>query len=101
MRKTLLVLVLAGLTTAVSAQTSAPQSGQQGQKGPGGEHRGPPPAAIEACKGLAAGAACSFVGRENQNRSGTCYSPSADRPLACRPPHGARNGKGASDGKKG
>jgi hypothetical protein len=70
-----------------------------GQGGP--EHHGPPPAAIAACKGLASGAGCSFVGRENQSLSGTCFSPRTDRPLACRPPRGARGAKGGPGGNKG
>jgi hypothetical protein len=97
MRKTYVILMFAGLTTGVFAQTTAPQAGEKG----GREHKGPPPAAIAACKGLASGAGCSFVGRENQNLSGTCFSPRTDRPLACRPPQGAKGSKGGAEGKKG
>ena len=86
---------------------SSSQGGQGGAgKAPGsqgGSERphGPPPAAIAACKGLASGAGCSFVGRENQNRSGTCFSPAADEPLACRPERGGQGGQGASGAAKG
>lgn len=103
------------------AQTGSGQSGsgQGGQGGPGGpgkapggpggeggqsggeHHRGPPPAAIAACKGLASGAGCSFVGRENKNRSGTCFSPATDKPLACRPAGGGPGGQGTPGEAKG
>jgi hypothetical protein len=131
MRKIYAALILASLATGVSAQTTAQQStandasqgriqvaqagsgpnsqgpGQGGQGGPGKapggseHHHGPPPAAIAACKGLAAGAGCSFVGRNNQNRTGTCFSPAADKPLACRPERGGRGGQGGPGAAKG
>ena len=72
--------------------------GGQGGQGSGEHHHGPPPAAIAACKGLASGAGCSFVGRQNQNLSGTCFSPRTDRPLACRPAGGGRSGQGGPGG---
>jgi hypothetical protein len=84
-------------------------SGQGSQGGPGkapggqggGEHHhGPPSAAIAACKGLASGAGCSFIGRQNQNLSGTCFSPKSDKPLACRPAGGARGGQGGPGAAK-
>jgi hypothetical protein len=33
--------------------------------------------------------------------SGTCFSPNADRPLACRPAGGTRGGLGGPGEKKG
>jgi hypothetical protein len=42
------------------------------------------------------GAACSFVGRNNAERTGTCFTPNADRHLACRPAHGAKGQGGQS-----
>jgi hypothetical protein len=103
-------LILAGMTTIAIAQTSNPPEGNNGQGGQGmggqsgsgmgpgnGEHpHRPPPQAIEACKNKASGAACSFVGRENQTRTGTCFAPpEGNHPLACRPDHGAKGGQGA------
>ncbi len=94
-------LLLLGAATAMAQPTSA---GQQKGNGEEHEHRGPPPQAIAACNGKAAGAACSFTGRENQSLTGTCFSPppraegaagsssagnanapSGNRPMACRP----------------
>jgi hypothetical protein len=100
-----ILIVSAGLTTSAFAQTNSPggeanehkdsgmnEQAQPGGPGPGGQngpHRGPPPAAIDACKGKAAGAQCSFVGRNNQTLTGTCFVPPAigqnGMPLACRP----------------
>lgn len=50
----------------------------------------PPPQAIDACKEKASGAACSFVGRNNKELTGTCFSPNPERPLACRPAQGEK-----------
>lgn len=101
MRKIYATLVLAILATGASAQTGSGQGGPGKAPGAGEHHHGPPPAAIAACKGLAAGAGCSFVGRENQNRSGTCFSPAADKPLACRPAGSSRGGQGGPGAAKG
>lgn len=101
MRRICAAVILAMLATGAGAQISGSQ-GDPGKAPGGGErHHGPPPAAIAACKGLAAGAGCSFAGRENQNRSGTCFSPAADKPLACRPERGARGGQGGAGAAKG
>lgn len=71
--------------------------------GPGGRHHGPPPEAVAACNGKAAGASCQFVDREGINLSGSCFQPPAggpnrgpepsgnaqggvqQKPIACRP----------------
>ena len=69
----------------------------------GGERpHGPPPEAIAACKGVVSAATCSFVGRQGEKMSGTCFKPSVggqgkpagqgEMPLACRPD---RRGPGA------
>jgi hypothetical protein len=67
--------------------------GPGGQGGENGPRRGPPQAAIDACKGKAAGVQCSFIGRNNQTRSGTCFVPPSGGqggiPLACRPAPGS------------
>jgi hypothetical protein len=106
------------------AQTPGGGSGQggQGQGGPGGGHRGPPPEAIAACQGKAAGTACNFVGRQNEPLTGTCFQPpprsdgqqsgqqggasgqsgqSGQRtpPMACRPDRGGPQGQGKTQGQ--
>ncbi len=52
--------------------------------GPGGRHRGPPPVALEACKTLTAGAACS-VTFGDKTINGTCATGGPANELACRP----------------
>ena len=66
-----------------------------GGEGPDGDRPPPPPPeAIDSCADKSSGDACSFEGREGETLSGTCFSPSSDLPLACRPPHppGPRGG---------
>ncbi len=131
-----LALILSGVAITVSAQGSSSQSGagqerpggggqssqqggsqvgsQQGGAQGGGQQGGqrpprPPREAVDACQGKASGAACSFVGRENQSLAGTCFAPPAkgDRdkgppPLACRPAnHGQGGGQGGPGGQGG
>jgi hypothetical protein len=89
-QKSLVVaLILSAITSMAIAQTNNPPEGGNGQGA--SEHRhGPPPAAIDSCKGKTSGAACSFLGRENKTRTGTCFAPpSGNFPLACRPERGA------------
>ncbi|MBL0143772.1 MAG: hypothetical protein IPP91_17115 [Betaproteobacteria bacterium] len=91
-------------------QPGAKQGNQgtgSGGQGGGGHHHGPPPEAIDACNGKASGAACSFIGRQNKQLTGTCFSPPPrdagqsqgtpaasnsagqdKRPMACRPNRG-------------
>jgi hypothetical protein len=81
-----------------SGSAPAPQAsgGPEGH----GHHHGPPPEAIDACKGKAADADCSFTGHHGDSVSGKCWSPDASKPLACKPagmhPHGG--GQGMSSG---
>ena len=87
-------VLLISLATSVCAQRT------------GERPNGPPPEALAACKALASAAACSFVGRQGQRVSGTCFKPPAggqgkpagqsEMPLACRPD---RSGPGV-DGKR-
>jgi hypothetical protein len=49
-----------------------------------GHRRGPPAEALAACEGKAQSAVCSFS-HDGRSLEGTCFSPSTDRPLACRP----------------
>ena len=89
-RRLILTALLAGLAGAAMAQDGArpqgkPQAGQGGeQQGEPKEHRhGPPPEALQACKSLAAGAACGFTGQRGAMK-GQCWAPQG-KPLACRP----------------
>jgi len=122
-RSMLLALMLAGLATSLAAQTGPAQGnyrqptgnnqngqgmGPGGPGGDGGQHQGPPPEAIAACKGKASGAACNFVGRQGERLTGTCFTPppgaehgpagmsnapaQGNRPPACRPDRGAPGG---------
>ena len=59
-----------------------------------GERKGPPQEAIAACEGLAQDDPCQFTGRDEE-MTGTCFAPSEDKPLACRPEGG--KGKGTRD----
>lgn len=88
--KILAAFILAGMTSAAAAQTSTPPGGGMGPgaMNPGSGRRGPPPAAIDACKGKASGTACSFTNRNNRTVSGTCSTPrlvSQGTTLVCRP----------------
>jgi hypothetical protein len=54
---------------------------------PEGIHRGPPPEAIDACKALVEGNACS-VKLQDRTMDGSCRKgPAADSQLACAPAH--------------
>ncbi|MBS1963784.1 MAG: hypothetical protein JST04_16355 [Bdellovibrionales bacterium] len=64
-------------------------------------HRGPPPEALEACKGKKADDACEFSpptppkdapkakaraeAKGDRKISGKCWAPESSKPLACRP----------------
>jgi hypothetical protein len=48
---------------------------------------GPPPEALAACQGKSSDAACSFT-HQGRTLEGTCFTPSRDLPLACRPAGG-------------
>jgi hypothetical protein len=61
---------------------------KQGNGPQGGEHRGPPPEALAACKTAKADAACSFKGRQSEIVKGTCWAPDKSKPLACKPAGG-------------
>lgn len=103
------LLVIAFITGMATATASFAQAGG-GQGGPGGaeKRRGPPPEAVDACKGKAADAVCNFTDREGEKLTGTCFAPpprpddagkgSSERPLACRPDRGGK-GPGAGKGK--
>jgi hypothetical protein len=120
--KIFVALVLTSLAAEAGAQTSALQStaddagrggfqlaqagagqSEQGMRqggpsdnGNGERPHGPPPEAITACKGKISGAACTFIGRQNEKLTGTCFSPPPDgqreHPMACRPDHNTQGG---------
>lgn len=71
-------LLMATLLLAAVGASAQPQGGP-----PPGEHRGPPPEALAACKTAKAGADCSFT-HEGRTMKGSCWAPEG-RPLACRP----------------
>jgi hypothetical protein len=94
-----LALALFATATAAGAQ-NPPQGGNGGE-----QRRGPPPEAIDACKGKAASATCTFTNREGEKMTGTCFAPPAkagdqteSRPMACRPDRGGKNGPGPGKG---
>ena len=70
-------------TSANTASTSAENNGEgfqsegQGQGQQQGHH--PPPQAFAACENKAAGAECSFTGRNNETRTGTCFQIPAEQ----------------------
>jgi hypothetical protein len=112
MKKISIALLLTGFAAGAYAQNSPMQSGGQGMNSGsqnGGQRQGPPPQAIDACKGKASGASCSFTGRQNNQVAGNCFSPpprqtgsstgnqgassgQGERPMACRPELGGQGG---------
>ena len=96
MKKLLTTLYLLTLTVSTSlALAEQPPSK--------GGHHPPPPEAIDACEGLAKGDPCNFEGRNGEDVEGSCFTPSQDKPLACRPDHpppGEGGGQGGKGGQK-
>lgn len=81
-----------GLFFVMSAGTLLAQNAPAG-----GERRKPPKEAVEACKALAQGQACSFA-INGKKMDGACWAP-ADKPLACRPKGGPVPGANQSPKK--
>jgi hypothetical protein len=75
-------LLTCGLLLCASLGAIAQPAGGPGNPPPG-EHRGPPPEALAACKTAKAGADCGFS-HDGHAVKGTCWAPEG-RPLACRP----------------
>ena len=105
LRKIGIAILLAGLAVSSFAQNGPMEPNEQGMNAPGGgdrgerQHQGPPPQAIAACQGKTSGAPCSFVGRRNNQLTGTCFTPpprpgKAEPPMACRP---ERDGHGGGE----
>lgn len=97
-RSALLLAAMLTIAGGTHAQNSPPPGGPGG-----GQPPGPPPEAIAACQGKAAGAACSFAGRQGDSLSGTCFAPPARQDagstatqstpsIACRPDRGGPSG---------
>jgi len=88
MRTTILRGVFSVLTSAslwtcnVSfGQTTAPDGAPPDMSG---QHRGPPPEALDACSGKKMDDVCSFNAPKRGTIEGTCKAPEG-KPLACRP----------------
>ncbi len=82
-----LLRIGAALFVSASLPSFADQPDRAGAK-----PRGPSPEAIAACKDKADGQSCTF-GANDRTAAGSCYSPSRDLPLACKP-------DGAPDGRE-
>lgn len=92
-----------------NAGTQPQQNPGQGQQG---QFQGPPPAALEACSGLAQGASCSFTAQNGNTINGQCITPPNITELACAPqgripqnnqapnaqPNGGRDGQNGQNG---
>lgn len=73
------------LAVSLAAGNVGAQSpGPAGKPPLGGEHRGPPPESIAACKSLKVDQACSFTSPKGAEK-GTCVQRDASQPVACRP----------------
>ncbi len=76
-----ILATLGAWTGTAGAQPKQPDAALQ--RPPHGPPHGPPPEALEACKTLAAGHACS-VTLAGRLTKGSCWAPPG-LPLACRP----------------
>jgi hypothetical protein len=84
-----LLVVLALSSTALAQQSPSTQQGASGAQGPSGPPRPggprtPPPEAVAACSGKAAGASCTFQ-HKDRTETGSCFTPDASLPVACKP----------------
>lgn len=82
MKKLFIVLLgLASVGTFAQDYNSS-DSSSQGRRG----KRRPPQEALNACSDLSSGDSCEFTSqRDGRSLSGTCFQPSTDKPLACKP----------------
>ena len=76
------LVLTASLAACVDDATAS--STQSDTAGGSGDHRPPPPQALDACASLSAGAACAFD-IDSHHVTGTCRQPDASKPLACAP----------------
>lgn len=84
--------------SATGSSSPAASQGPQGGTGPARRApRIPPPEAVAACSGKAAGAACTFQ-HKDRTETGSCFTPDPAQTVACKPtrppredgPEGAR-----------
>ena len=102
MARTVHVVALGCLLGVFGASAQPAYAGHGGNTTEGaeaGQHRGPPPEALAACKSLASGAECGFTAPRG-NVKGTCWAPEG-RPLACRPKDAPQGGPGGQGGQSG
>jgi hypothetical protein len=71
-----------GLAICTFALTACCGLSAQTAAGAGGPRK-PPPEALDACKALSSGQACSFTSPHGDVK-GTCWAPEG-KPLACKP----------------
>ena len=74
-------------------KAEAPEAGQTQSPSTGSGHAGPPQRALDACSGLAVGAACT-IQNPNKTVSGSCQS--IQEQLACVPTAGAQDAEGGA-----
>lgn len=67
----LLHTLAAAAALAAGVALAAPST-QAAASAPGGQPPGPPPEAVDACKGKAEGTSVSFKGRQGESFTGTC-----------------------------
>ena len=65
------IFAMAAMSLIAAAAWAQPSGGPGGGERP----QGPPREAVEACRSLASGVACSFTDREGQKLTGTCSGP--------------------------
>ena len=71
-----------GIEKAGDPRAASPRNDDKADKG------GPPPEALDACRGKSSGAACRFTGRRGEPLNGSCFSPPNGAAPACRPEGG-------------
>ena len=86
--------IAAGTALAAPSTQAAPSAASA----PGGQPPGPPPEAVEACKGKTEGTSVSFKGRQGETFSGTCQL--ANGVLAARPTGGSGQPPGMAAPKR-
>jgi len=89
MKKVLSGLFIVALLVSTAAFAQPADDEQEGRRGGGRGHRGPPQEAIDACEGLAEGDSCSFV----IEAQGTCESLRRSEGVVCRPEGHGRGGR--------
>ncbi len=78
------------VTIFTAALTACCGLSAQPVDGKGGPHK-PPAEALEACKSMDSGQACSFISPQGSVK-GTCWAPEG-KPLACKPKDAPTGGR--------